>query len=685
MDPDAVERKLAAIMFTDIVGYTALMAESEERGLRAKERHRALVRPWVEKCHGESIEARGDESLSTFATALDAVNCALAIDEALGDGRELKLHIGIHIGEFVVREGEISGDGVNIAARVCALSAGDGPYVSDEVHHAVQNQTNLAFDALGEHELKNVLRAVPIFRVKGTAQPPRDVSVIPSSGTRRPRRGLGLAAVVLIVLGFGAWWRYQSAAPLASIRSIAVLPLENLSGDPGQEYVADAMTTSLIFDLAKLGTLRVISRTSAMRYRNATIPLPQIAEELGVDAIVEGSVQIAGDRVRIHAQLIDGRSDHHVWAKQYDRDARDVLALQREIAHAIAREIELTISPLAEASLSAGKRPIDPAAHDAYLKGLHFQRKHTPEGSDKAILFFEEAISIEPQFALAFAAKADTWSCSPMHAWTVPVSARWPAAPSDVIARADQAVRVALELEPDLAEGYASQGLVRMFGSWDWDGAEESFRRAIELNPSYYFVHQVYGYMLALRGRTEEGLTHTQTSLELNPFEDITLLDRAELIEWQRKPEEAQRRFEETIELHPDFAQAHQGLGRVLCSTGRVAQALVAFERARTLSADDEFIAGDMGHCYGVSGRPDEAHRLLDELAGRAQRTYVSPVAIALIHLGLGENDEAFGRLEQGRVERAWHLPKITRDQRWEPLHEDTRFKDLVGDMGLSL
>ncbi len=179
--------------------------------------------------------------------------------------------------------------------------------------------------------------------------------------------------------------------------------------------------------------------------------------------------------------------------------------------------------------------------------------------------------------------------------------------------------------------------------------------------------------------------TYAQTSLELNPFEDITLLDRAELIEWQRKPEEAQRRFEETIELHPDFAQAHQGLGRALCSTGRVAQALVAFERARTLSPDDEFIAGDMGHCYAVSDRPEEARRLLDELAGRSQRTYVSPVAIALIHLGLGETDETFARLEQGRAERAWHLPKITRDPRWEPLHENARFTDLVGQMGLSL
>ena len=181
------------------------------------------------------------------------------------------------------------------------------------------------------------------------------------------------------------------------------------------------------------------------------------------------------------------------------------------------------------------------------------------------------------------------------------------------------------------AGAHRSDTSSRLSGSWDWDGAEDSFRRAIELNPSYYFAYQVYGYLLALRGRTREGLTHTQTSLELNPFEDITLLDRAELTEWLGEPDKAQQHFETTIELYPDFAQAHQGLGRVLCSTGRIAQGLVAFERARTLSPDDEFIAGDMGHCYAVSGRAEEARRLLDELAGRAQRTYVSPVAPTLL------------------------------------------------------
>ncbi len=677
----AKTRRLAAIMFTDVVGFTALMAESEERGLRVRARHRELVGPLVRRYGGEPLEIRGDECLSVFASALDAVNCGLAIEAGTASEPDLALHVGIHLGDVVIAASEASGDGVNIASRLLSLSEGGGVLVSGEVYHAVRNQPGIEATPLGEHDFRNVGRPVDVHRLIGSPSAPGATARLPT-----PRRRVGLSVAVIAVLaGLGVWFWQARPASTDEIRVIAVLPLENLSGDPEQEYVADAMTTSLIFDLAKLGTLRVISRTSVERYRNATIPLPQIAEELGVDAVVEGSVQIAGDRVRIHAQLIDARSDHHLWAEQYDRDARDVLTLQREIAHAIARAIELTISPMAEASLGAGKRPIDPAAHDAYLKGLHYQRRHTPEGSDKAILSFDEAISIEPEFALAFAGKADTWSCSPMHPWTMPVSARWPENPSDVIALADEAVRVALELEPNLAEAYASQGLVRLFGSWDWDGAEDSFRRAIELNPSYYFAHQVYGYSLALRGRTREGLTHTQTSLELNPFEDITLLDRAELTEWLGKPDKAQQHFETTIELHPDFAQAHQGLGRVLCSTGRIAQGLVAFERARTLSPDDEFIAGDMGHCYAVSGRPEEARRLLDELSGRAQRTYVSPVAIALIHLGLGETDETFARLDQGRAERAWHLPKITRDRRWEPLHSDARFTDLVGHMGLSL
>ncbi len=332
------ERRLAAIMFTDIVGYTALMAKSEEKALRARERHRALVRPLVQRYRGEAIEVRGDESLSVFPSVLDAVNCGLAMQAEIEREPELALHIGIHLGDIVLRRGEVSGDGVNIASRICALSDGATLYVSEEVHQAVRNQPNFEATPVGEHQLKNVGRPVHVFRVHGEAGAP---SPEPTS-TAAPARG--------------------------PIQSLAVLPLEDLSGDPSQEYFADGMTEALIGDLAQIGSLRVISRTSIMQYKGARRPLPEIARELNVEGIIEGTVLRAGERVRITAQLIRASTDEHIWAERYDRDLTDVLALQSEVAEAVAREVEASLTPQERVRL-AHVPVISPEAHDAYLKG----------------------------------------------------------------------------------------------------------------------------------------------------------------------------------------------------------------------------------------------------------------------------------------------------------------------------
>jgi TolB-like protein len=355
-----VERRLAAIMFVDIVGYTALMAEREANGLRARERHRALVRPLVEKYHGEAIEARGDESLAVFPTALDAVNCALAIEEALAGGGEHRVHIGIHMGDLVVERGEVSGDAVNIAARIRSF-AESGVCVSGEVYHSVRNQPNIEARPLGEQELRNVGRPVALFAIRGAAAAPS------ATPTRR-----------------------APAGERGPIRSLAVLPLENLSGDPNQEYFADGMTETLIGDLGNLRALRVISRTSVMQYKGVRKPLPEIAAELGVDALLEGTVIREGDCVRITAQLIDGRTDAHLWSERYDRDLRGILDLQSEVARAVARRIELELTP-AEAARLASRQRVDPAAHDTLLRGIHRVGRVTIESTRKAIASFERA------------------------------------------------------------------------------------------------------------------------------------------------------------------------------------------------------------------------------------------------------------------------------------------------------
>jgi adenylate cyclase len=337
------ERRLAAIMFTDIVGYTGLMAESEETGLRVRERHRQVARPLVERYGGRWVEETGDESLSSFPSAVDAVNCALAVQAELRNDPSLRLRIGIHLGETLVAGGRIYGDGVNVASRIRPLAEPGGICISDEVQHSVQNQPNLDTRSLGQRDLKNVVRPVEVFAVSGEPSPPGP----------RPRRarsiptGVALAILggVMLLLGL-VWWRGaflgappQGLVPGFSAPAIVVLPFDNLSGEPQQDLFAAGLAEDLTMRLASWRRFPVIARRSvfevARLHESHSLDLEQAARELGARYVVVGSIRRGGDRVRVTVQLIDASSDHHIWAQQYDRGFNDILALQDEISTSI--------------------------------------------------------------------------------------------------------------------------------------------------------------------------------------------------------------------------------------------------------------------------------------------------------------------------------------------------------------
>ncbi len=404
MPPQSAERRLAAILFTDLVGSTEWMAQSEEAGLRVKRRHRELVREQVEGFRGDFVEAPGDETLSIFHSALDAVNCSLAIEACCND-EDFRLHIAIHLGDVLVQGGEVHGDGVNIAARLLSLSDGGGICISSEAYQAVRNHPDLEVAPLGAHELKNVGRPIEVLSLRRAGAPQSSHEPTPASRRRLPL-GASLLAVVAIVAAL-AWWQLGSsedALPPSErgVQSIAVLPLENLSNDPNQEYFTVGMTEALTSDLAKLAAFDVVSRTSVLQYRGAPKPMAQIARELGVDAVVEGSVLRAGGAVRITVQLIDARTDRSLWSRSYERNLTDVLALQRQVAEAIARQIQLELAVDAGAP-GRTARPVDPAAYEAYLKGRFFLAKSTRKSHARAVDYLEEAVRIDPEYAPAWA------------------------------------------------------------------------------------------------------------------------------------------------------------------------------------------------------------------------------------------------------------------------------------------
>ena len=497
------------------------------------------------------------------------------------------------------------------------------------------------------------------------------------SGASRFTR-VGVAMVVVAALAIGAFavlreLRNKSPDARPTIDSIAVLPLENVSRDPEQEYFVDGMTEALISDLAKIGGLKVISRTSVMRYKATTKSLPDIAKELKVDAVVEGSVQRAGDRVRITAQLIHAATDEHLWTESYDRDLSDVLRLQSEVARTIAQEIKVKLTPQEQDRIAAA-RPINPAAHEAYLKGRFYWNKRTPDGLRKAVEYFEQAIALAPDWPLGYAGLADAYLLMPWYS-----NMR----PSEANPKARTAAAKALEMDESLAEAHATMGIIAADYDRDWPTAEREFRRALALSPNYATAHQWYGLQLRFRGRHAEAMSEATKAQELDPLSLIIGVNVGEMYYDVGNLEQAETQFRKTLEFAPDFTEAHIWLVRTLFLQSRSEEAITQAREAVRISNNDPRCASTLGYVYAKSGQPEEARRILDEITTRSKEVYVPPTHLAFVHAGLEERDRMFVWLERAYQEHDVRLLDTLIDPLLADMRSDPRFVDLVRRVGI--
>jgi serine/threonine protein kinase/Tfp pilus assembly protein PilF len=459
----------------------------------------------------------------------------------------------------------------------------------------------------------------------------------------------------------------------ARVRSLAVLPLENLSPGPDEDFFADGMTDALITTLAQIRALRVISRTSVMRYKGARQPLPEIAQALNVDAIVEGTVLRSLGRVRIAAQLIHAASDTHLWAKQYESDLRDVLSLQSDVARAIADEIQVQLSPQ-EKSRLARSRAVDPAAYEAFLKGRHFWYRRSPDALTRALELLQHAVSLDPSYALAYAGLADAYASMGWDLFGL-------SAPSESFPKARQAAQKALEIEPNCAEAHAALGYVAYGFDWDWFTAERELRLAIELKPQYGPVHIWYSHCLRAVGRTEESLAESRRALECDPLGLVLNMHMGWHLHYSREHQKAVEQCQKTLELDPTFITALIFLGQAYEQLGAYSSAVAAFENAVELSRRHPTYLAELGHGLAVAGRRADALNVLDELRDMSSRRYVGARGVAEIHIGLGNLDEAFRWLETAFQQRNGWLIHIRENPRYDGLRGDPRYLDLVRRM----
>jgi eukaryotic-like serine/threonine-protein kinase len=491
---------------------------------------------------------------------------------------------------------------------------------------------------------------------------------------RALRWGLA-AAVVAALLATGAGdlrRRVAGWAPAPRVQALAVLPLRNLSGDPEQEYFADGMTDALIGSLASIQGLRVISRTSVMHYKGAPKPLPAIARELGVDAVVEGTVLRADSRVRLSVQLMDPDPERPLWSHVYEQDLSDVLTLHRRLAEAIAGEIRLTLSPEETRRLRASHR-VDPAAHEAYLKGRFHWQKQTHLGVRKAIEHFEEALEHDPSHGAAYAGLADSY-----------VSLSWvgddPLPPREAYPKARAAAQKALERDGSLAEAHASLGLVKWRYDWDWPAAEAALRRAIELQPSEAVSHHWYGLFLATQGRHAEAAREMEKAQELDPLSRLITVNRGWALYFARLYEAAAAQERKAILSWPEYGAGHYILGLSLEALGRYEEALAAERKARSFSGDLPYLIATEAHIHARAGQRAEALKRLEALK---QREHFAPSLAAMVYAGLGEKETALSWLERAVEERDAYLVFLQVSPVWEPLRREARFREIEKAVGL--
>jgi TolB-like protein/DNA-binding winged helix-turn-helix (wHTH) protein/tetratricopeptide (TPR) repeat protein len=523
--------------------------------------------------------------------------------------------------------------------------------------------------------------------VSGAALPQIEIPA-PSLAPLPPRRRLllryGLAfmtiAAAALTLALALDWGHlrqrlsNRATSGPRIESLAVLPLHNLSHDPEQEYFSDGMTDELITDLAKFGGLRVTSHTSVERYKDTRQPLPEIARELGVDAVVEGTVTRSGDRVRITAQLIDGRSDRHLWAESYERDLRDVLVLQNEVSGDIAKEIQIKVTN-PEKSPLASARPVSPEAHEAYLKGRYFWNKRSEEGVRKGIDYFEQATRIDPNYAVAYAGLAESYIVLNGHRFLPPTQA---------FPKVHAAALKALELDESLAEAHTSFGSYRWEYEWDKSGAEKEFRRAIELNPSYATAHAWYAEELAALGRRDQALAEIKRAREVDPLSLPISVVAGWILYVERDNDQAIDQFQRTLEMDSNFAIAHLYLGRAYIQKGNLEQAIVEAQTATRLSRSHPFYMAWLGYAYARAGNRNEALRILHQLKVISGKKYVASHDVAAIYVGLGEKSKAIAWLNKGYDEHSYTVLQLGVEPEFDSLRSDPRFQDLVQRVGLS-
>jgi TolB-like protein/class 3 adenylate cyclase/Tfp pilus assembly protein PilF len=607
-------RRLAAIMFADMAGYTALMQENEFLANRKRQRLKEVLDKTVNLHHGTILQYYGDGSLTIFNSAIHAVTCATEIQQQLAEEPRVELRIGIHTGDISIEEDSVYGDGVNIASRIESLAVPGSILVSEKVFDDLKNQQRIQAREIGYFELKNVKQPVLIFAISNQGL------VVPG---REELKG-------------------KTSAPS---NRLAVLPFVNMSADPENEYFSDGITEELLNALTKVDGLQVTSRTSAFAFKGKHSDIREIGTKLNVDKVLEGSVRKAGNRVRITAQLINASDGYHIWSENYDRDLTDIFEVQDEISGIIANRLRENLSPEKQNEPLVRHPTQNVEAYTFYLKGLHFWNKLTPADAYKAIENFEKAISLEPNYAQAYAMIAGAYS------YLGSTGQLNPAKAFEIVHRnADKA----LQLDDSIAESHMAKASAYLFYEWKWEDAFQALQKAITLNPATTEAYQLLSTYYIVMRKKEEAVKVLENALKLDPLSPIINYHLAEAYIFNEQYMEAEKIFNSLLESDPRMRIAIEGKGWVEVMKGNLEKAREYFEEVHRLTGHPLKGLGPLGYIYGRLGRKEDALEVIRKIALRQEQEpdTVLDGDFSMVYWGMGDRDKVFYHLSKAAEKR---------------------------------
>ncbi|MFL5738710.1 MAG: adenylate/guanylate cyclase domain-containing protein [Flavisolibacter sp.] len=658
-------RQLSAILFTDIEGYTAIMQRNEQKALIIKDRHRDILEKEHKNFNGRIVQYYGDGTLSIFQSVIEAVSCALSMQQKFCQLPQVPVRMGLHMGDIIVDDGNVFGDGVNVAARIESLGMAGSVLLSDKANDELHNHPEIKTISVGHYQLKNINRLIEVFALN------HDELVIPEvnslKGKTEEKKGRARTQKKPDLP--------RQVSKTISQKSIAVLPFVNMSNDPEQEYFSDGMAEEIINSLTHLRDLKVAGRSSSLQFKGKNTDLREVGHKLSVRTVLEGSVRKQGNRLRITVQMTDVEDGYHIWSEKYDRELDDIFSIQDDIALAITEKLRLTLIEK-DKELIIRNFTQNTEAYELYLKG-RFYLNRRGASINLSMQYFQKAINIDPGFALAHVGYSDA---------NLLIASYGLLPPKEVMTRAKQSAERALELDPSLSEPYSTLGYYYALFEWNWPEAKKNFLQAIEVNPGFAEGHIRYGwiYLACIEGKFEEAEKHGQTGINLEPLSSICYANYSLILHCAGKFKEALEACQTGIELDANSYLCHVNAGLTQMALQRYEDALSSFETAMRLSNRHYFTVNGFIWNYCLSGQFDKAQILMNELKERSRTEYVANALTAISAAYLDQLDDAFYYLEKAFQERDPVLIMLQYDH-WAPakLKTDPRFSMLLERVGL--